>query len=79
MDPNRFNWRNVATRISTWLAVVSASATAGLGAYALLPNRVQESFPEWSLLTMGVLAVGSALLIPVATSFRQKGQQRTPC
>lgn len=69
----RFDWTKVLTRVSTWLAAISASATAGLGAYALLPNRVQESFPDWSLMTLGGLAVGSALLIPVATSFRQKG------
>lgn len=68
----RFNWSGVAARLSTLLALLSASATAGLGAYALLPERVQASFPDWSLVTLGAVAVGSALLIPVATSFRQK-------
>lgn len=68
----RFNWSGVAARLSTLLALLSASATAGLGAYALLPERVQASFPDWSLVTLGAVAVGSALLIPVATSFKQK-------
>lgn len=67
-----FNWSGVAARFSTLLALLSASATAGLGAYALLPERVQASFPDWSLVTLGAIAVGSALLIPVATSFKQK-------
>lgn len=68
----RFDFYGVAARLSTLLALLSASATAGLGAYALLPSRVQASFPDWSLVTLGAVAVGSALLIPVATSFRQK-------
>jgi hypothetical protein len=72
MISKRFDWYGVMARLSTTLALLSASATAGLGAYALLPERVQSSFPEWSLLTLGVIAVGSALLIPVATSFKQK-------
>lgn len=68
----RFDFYGVMARVSTLLALLSASATAGLGAYALMPERVQNLFPEWALITMGVLAVGSALAIPVATSFKQK-------
>lgn len=73
MSGQRFDFRKIARRISTWLAVVSASATAGLGAYALMPERAQEAFPAWALVTLGALAVGSAMLVPLATSFRQKG------
>lgn len=58
-------------RWSTWLALASASATAGLGAYALMPERVQNLFPDWTLATMGGIAVAAALLIPVATSATQ--------
>lgn len=71
----RFNWQGVARRASTWLAILSAAATAGLGAYALMPERAQDVFPDWVLITMGGLAVGSAFLVPVATSFRQKAQR----
>ncbi|HEL4199779.1 TPA: hypothetical protein UM365_000593 [Stenotrophomonas maltophilia] len=70
----RFNWQGVAGRASTWLAILSAAATAGLGAYALMPERAQNAFPEWALIGMGVLAVGSAFLVPVATSFKQKAK-----
>lgn len=73
---SKFNWENVTKRLSTWLAVVSASATAGLAAYAVMPARAQEAFPEWTLMALGVSAVGSALLIPVATSFRQSNLQK---
>lgn len=69
----RFNWENVTKRLSTWLAVVSASATAGLAAYAVMPARAQDAFPEWTLTALGICAVGSALMIPVATSFKQAG------
>lgn len=69
---DRFDWAGVARRASTWLAILSAAATAGLGAYALMPERAQSAFPEWTLIGMGALAVGSAFLVPVATSFRQK-------
>lgn len=57
---------------STWLALGSASATAGLGAYAILPDRVQGLMPDWALGALGAIAIVSALLIPVATSLSQK-------
>lgn len=72
VKPKRLDFSGVTGRLSTWLAIVSASATAGLGAYALMPTRAQDAFPEWALLTLGGLAVLSAVLVPVATSFRQK-------
>lgn len=65
-------WR----KASTWLALASASASAGLGAYAILPARVQELMPEWALLLMGGVAVVSAVLIPLATSIQQQGLKR---
>lgn len=61
---------------STWLALASASATAGLGAYALLPERVQGLVPDWALLTLGGVAVVSALLVPIATSLTQAKLQK---
>lgn len=69
----RWDWRCVWVRLSTWLAIASASATAGLGAYALMPDRVQALFPDWALIALGGVAVGAAVLVPVATSFRQRG------
>lgn len=72
----RFNFRHVMRRLSTWLGVLSAMATAGLGAYAVMPQRAQELFPDWALLVLGAVAVGSALLVPLATSFRQKGLEQ---
>jgi len=71
---HRFDFSGLARRISTWLALLSAAATAALGAYALMPARAQDVFPEWVLITLGALAVGSAFLVPVATSFRQKAK-----
>lgn len=75
MSQRRFDFAGVARRLSTALGVVSASASAGLGAYALMPERAQAAFPEWALVTLGAVAVGSALLVPVATSFRQPALQ----
>lgn len=57
---------------STWLALASASASAGLGAYAILPARVQSLMPDWALATLGAIAIVAALLIPLATSIQQK-------
>lgn len=68
----RFDFAGWAGRISTWLALVSAAATAALGAYALMPERAQLAFPDWALITLGAMAVGSAFLVPVATSFKQR-------
>lgn len=56
---------------STWLALASACATAALGAYALLPERVQLLIPDAALLVLGVTAILSALLVPLATSLAQ--------
>ena len=61
-----------ASKWSTWLAVLSAMATAGLGAYALQPARAQELVPEWALAVLSVTAVLSAVLIPLATSLQQR-------
>ena len=57
---------------STWLALASAMATAGLGAYTLMPTRVQGLLPDWALLTLGGVAVGAAMLVPLATSLTQR-------
>lgn len=57
---------------STWLALASAMATAGLGSFAILPDRVQGLMPDWALGALGVVAIGSALLIPLATSLSQR-------
>ena len=69
----RWDWSCLWLRLSTWLAIASAASTAGLGAYALMPERAQALFPDWALVALGVVAVGSAIAIPVATSFRQRG------
>lgn len=58
-------------RWSTWLALASLSATSGLGAYALMPERVQALVPDWALASLGGIAMGAVILIPVATSIAQ--------
>lgn len=62
----RFDFDGVTKRLSTWLSGTSATA---LVAFAALPERVQDTFPEWALLALGFVTV---VLVPVATSFRQK-------
>jgi hypothetical protein len=59
-------------KVSTWLAVASASASAGLGAYAIMPARVQAMMPDWALGALGGIAIVAALLIPLATSVQQR-------
>lgn len=61
---------------STWLAMLSAMSTAALGAYALLPERVQALMPDWALGTLGAIAIVSALLVPLATSLSQTKLQQ---
>lgn len=72
----RFDFSHMMARASTWLAMLSGSATASLGAYALMPERVQGLFPDAALVSLGGLAVGAAFLIPVATSFKQRNLGR---
>ena len=58
------------------MALLAAAATAGLGAYAVMPERAQLLLPDWTLMTLGAIAMGCAILVPVATSFKQKGFAR---
>lgn len=69
MVEDAFLW---AHKWSTWLAVLSASAAAGLAAYAIMPARVQALMPDWALGSLGGVAIVSALLVPVATSIKQR-------
>jgi hypothetical protein len=68
----RFDFNHVWHRISTWLSVINTSSLAGLAAYALLDHGAKAAFPMWALATLGSAAVGSAVLTPFATSFKQK-------
>ncbi|MBB4126235.1 hypothetical protein GGR77_001525 [Xanthomonas translucens] len=69
---HRFDFAGWASRISTWLAVMAACAAGALGAYAVMPERVQNLMPEWLLIALGAIAMGAAFLVPVATSFKQR-------
>lgn len=73
----RFDWQGVASRASTRLAVVAASATAALGAYAITPERAQLLIPDWLIGGLAAVAIVTAGLVPVATSFKQK--RKPPC
>ena len=69
MVEDAFLW---AHKWSTWLAVLSASAAAGLAAYAIMPARVQALMRGGALGSLGGVAIVSALLVPVATSIKQR-------
>lgn len=55
-------------RWSTHLAGLNAMTL--VTTFALLPDRIQEAFPQWSLITIGG-AVLASVLIPAATSISQ--------
>lgn len=74
---HRFDFTSWMARASTWLAMLSAASTASLGAYALMPDRVQAAIPDAVLMALGGLAIGAAFLIPVATSFKQRNLSRS--
>lgn len=65
---------------STWWAFISASAgaaaTAGFGAYVLMPERAQNLMPDWLLVVLGGVAVASAIMVPVATSLCQSSLKK---
>lgn len=75
LTPDAKHWRR---KWSTWLALASAAATAGLGAYAVMPERVQGLIPDWCLLILGGVAIVSALLVPIATSLTQASIEGKP-
>lgn len=73
---HRFDFKQVIVRASTWLALLATSATSGLAAYALTPERAQNLVPDWVLQACAAIAIVSAALVPVATSFKQRGLGR---
>ena len=76
---HRFDFKQVIVRLSTWLALMATSATGVLAAYALTPDRAQNLVPDWVLQTCAGIALGSAALIPIATSFKQRNLGRARC
>lgn len=66
------DFTNWTKRISTWLAALSASATAAAAAFVLMPAEWRESFPGWAGTALTLTAVLSAAAIPLATSYKQK-------
>lgn len=52
-------------KVSTWLA---ASMGTSLLTYALLPERIQDSFPDWFLFAVGVVVMFG---LPAAVQVKQ--------
>lgn len=73
---NRFDFKSLLVRASTWLALLATSATSALAAYALTPERAQNLVPDWVLQGCAATAILSAALVPVATSFKQRSLGR---
>lgn len=65
VQPVKVSWWK---RWSTHLATLNA--TTLVATFALLPERIQEAFPQWSLIALGG-AVLASVLIPAATSIKQ--------
>lgn len=51
---------------STWLA---GSMGTAIVTYALLPERIQDSFPEWFLFAVGVVVIFG---VPTAVQIKQQ-------
>lgn len=64
-QPSKVSWWK---RWSTHLAGLNAMTL--VTTFALLPERIQDAFPQWSLITIGA-AVLASVLIPAATSISQ--------
>ena len=69
-------WKQVHKKLSTWAAAIAAGGVAGLGAYALFPERVQGLMPDWSLIVLAVMAMGGTVAVPIATSIGQAGLKK---
>lgn len=65
-QPAKVSWWK---RWSTHLAGLNAMTL--VTTFALLPERIQDAFPQWSLITIGG-AVLASVLIPAATSISQR-------
>lgn len=68
---NRWNFRGLARRISTWLGIAGAAAGSALAAHVALPASAQVAFPQPVLAGLGLIVVLAAASVPLATSFRQ--------
>lgn len=70
----KFDFRDLFKRISTWVGLVTGSAMSVLSWYFTQPPEVQQHIPTTLIAVCSWLsAIGSAVGVPLATSFRQKG------
>lgn len=69
LTPDAHLW---AKKWSTWLAIASASLTAGAVAFAAMPAAWQAEFPAGLGGYLAMAAVACAMLVPVATSVSQQ-------
>lgn len=53
-------------KASTWVA---GSIGTAIVTYALLPDKIQDSFPEWFLFSLGVIVIFG---VPTAVAIKQK-------
>lgn len=57
---------------STWLSLASSSFGAGALAFSSMPAQWQAEFPAGIGGYLAMAAVGTALLVPIATSLSQR-------
>lgn len=72
----RWDFAGMLARISTWLGLLTLAQGGAVIAYSQAPEEWKAALPDsvGGYLLIGMMLTGA--LTPVATSFRQKSQQR---
>ena len=67
-----FDFKNLFSRISTWIAGLVSAAGAFLAWYLIQPEAVQTSIPGWLVTYASLIVMFNVIGVPLATSFKQK-------
>ena len=74
----RFDFAGIMARISTWLGLLTLAQGGAMIAFSQAPQEWKDALPHnlggWLLI--GMMATGA--LTPIATSFKQRVQDKPP-
>lgn len=70
---SRFDFRHVLRRLSTLLSALTTAQAGAAAAFIAAPQEWRNALPEWLGLALLAGSMATGALVPLATSYKQKG------